>query len=260
LNNDIAIIIQEGELKGKRLYDESKFGVDSVFPSEMFFFYQNAVKNNYKIFKFNCEPNHSIIFSEKELDYLNIVTSQLLYDSKKKIILKSKNINKIKKYQLHDLNKIYSLAIENDSIGSIFTLTKNVNNSYCFDLILITKNNFNLNDFLKLEFNIIKIISVNEISKTSINFEEIKKLHDYLNSPFKDNFINYREAEKPNKLFNVSKECINYKKHCVLLNDFVLKKVSSLKELSCEEKNELIFLKNKKTILGEKMNDKQKEL
>jgi hypothetical protein len=220
LNNNVAVTIQEGELKGKRLYDESKFGVDSVFPSEMFFFYQNAVKNNYKIFKFNCGPNHSIIFSKEELNYLNTATKQLIYNEEQKIILESINIEKIKKYQLADLNKLYSLAINNKNIGSIFTLTKNINGVYCFDLILITKSNFNLNDFLKLEFNIFKIISVNELSTMPINFDEIKKLHNYLNLFFKDNFVSYEDNEKPNENLFTTKEYLDYINQINLLKNF----------------------------------------
>ena len=135
------------------------------------------------------------------------------------------------------MNKLYNFSIKNESIGSIFTITKNINSTYCFDFLLIVKNNFNLNEFIKLDFNIFKIISVDELFITGVNFNEVKKLHNYLESPFKDNFVSYEESKKPDELFLLSKESIDYENHCDLINNFVLENNTILKEMSFEKKN-----------------------
>ena len=71
MKKDFFTIIQEGEHKGKRLYHEDKCGGDYVLPVEIFYLFQNAFKNDYKIFLLNCKSNHNIIIPEKDLKFLN---------------------------------------------------------------------------------------------------------------------------------------------------------------------------------------------
>lgn len=74
MNNNIFEIIPEGKYKGKRLYDENKFGGLDILKSEMLQLYLFAIKNNYKIFCFNCLPNHNI---EIEVEQLNFIKKSL---------------------------------------------------------------------------------------------------------------------------------------------------------------------------------------
>jgi hypothetical protein len=68
--NNIYKIIPEGKYKGKRLYDESIYGGEHIFPLEIQAFFDNALKNNYKMFVINCISNHFIKIPQNDLNFL----------------------------------------------------------------------------------------------------------------------------------------------------------------------------------------------
>jgi len=188
LNNDFLTIIPEGKYKGMRLYSEDKCGGEHVLPVEMYYLFQNAFKNNYKVFFFNCIPNHSIIIPKSDLEFLK-KSMKYTSDEDEEEYLKylfSNNTLKIKDLQYKDVLQIYNLAISNNNVGACFIHPELVNDYYCFHFFLIVNTNFNLEELLKIDFNIIKINSIIEYNENTITIELTKKIYNLLNLQFKD--------------------------------------------------------------------------
>jgi hypothetical protein len=163
-------LIPEGKYKGKRLYSEKFNNNIDMMQTEMYFLFQHAFKQNYKIFYIHSKRNHNIRLSEEELVFFK--TSIKLEDVN--LYLKHNFSNEaleIKKLQYQDLLQLYNLAIKTDNIGSIFTYPKLDEGFYCFDFLLIVKENFNLNDILDVNFNTIKVYSIVEYHSVTITIE-----------------------------------------------------------------------------------------
>jgi hypothetical protein len=147
--------------------------------AEIYFLFQSAFNNGYKVFFFNCGVNHNLIFTPEDCKLL-----QSSFESVNKKLdtvdfqsTFSKNIFNIKDHQSHDFFKIYDLAINSSDVGAFFTLPKLENGGYCYDFFLIVKSKFNLNEFFNINFNIITIKSVIEYKKDTLTFHIISKLY-----------------------------------------------------------------------------------
>lgn len=188
-------IIPEGKYKGMRLYDETLGGGEHTLPVEMYYLFQNAFKNDYKVFFLKNVPNHLIKISEEELEFFKTSiknedeTTYLNHTF-------SENALKIKELQYKDILQIYNLSITNNNIGAYFIYPELINNYYCFHLFLIVKPDFNLEQLLSLNFNIIKVNSVLEYNKDTLTVDLMFKIYDLLNLQFKDYIIPFDELEK----------------------------------------------------------------
>ena len=196
--NDFLNIIPEGKYKGMRLYHEDKCGSEHVLPIEMYYLFQNALKNNYKVFFLSCKPIHNIEIPENDLNFIkkplqflkkNEELEYLTYNFSEKTL-------KIKDLQYKDILQIYTIGIKTDSIGSFFIYPELINDLYCFHLFIIVKNNFNLDVLLSLNFNIIKISSIIQHNENTITIKLMQKMYDLLNLQFKDYIIPFNEIEK----------------------------------------------------------------
>jgi len=178
-----------------RLYDESKCGGEHVLPVEIYYLFQNAFKNSYKVFFLNCKPNHSIIIPKSDLEFLK--TS--IKSDDEKIYLQyifSDNTLNIKDLQYNDILQICNLAVKNNNVGAYFIYPELVDNYYCFHLFLIVKDDFNLEQFLNLKFNIIKINSVIEYNKDTLTIPLMIKMFNLLDLQFKDYIIPHDDMKK----------------------------------------------------------------
>lgn len=193
--NDFITIIQKGPHKGMRLHNEDKCGGEHTFPVEMYFLFQNAFKFNYNIYYLSCTPNHNITISEFDLNFLKTsITIDEDYKIKQHIF--SDDTLKIKNLQYKDLLCLYDISINSGKINAISTTPSLKNNLYCFDIFIITNNDFELNKLLDLKFNIIKINSVIQYYENTLNIELFQNKYDLLNLQFKDYLIPYDELKK----------------------------------------------------------------
>lgn len=190
-------IIPEGKNKGMRLYDELTCDVKHALPIEMTAFFDNALKNNCKIFVLNCISNHKLEIPKNDLYFLNKIFNKHenldAYDN----YVFSKEVIKIKELQYLDIKQLYDIAIKKKEIHSFFINPYLESNFYCFNVCLIVNSNFNLTELLNLDFNLIKINSVNEyINSDNIVLTYFKNLCDLYNSPFKDYKVSQKELKK----------------------------------------------------------------
>lgn len=193
--SDFITIIQNGPNKGKRLHHENKCGGEHTFPIEMYFLFQNAFKFNYKVYYLSCTPNHNIIIPESDLIFLKTsITIDEDYKIKQHIFLNE--TLKIKNLQYKDLLCLYDISVNNGQINAIYTIPSLKNNLYCFDIFLITNNDFELKKLLDLNFNIIKINSVIQYYKNTLNIELMQKKYDLLNLQFKDYLVPFDDMKK----------------------------------------------------------------
>ena len=207
INNNSLIIIPEGKYKGMRLYLEDKCGAEHILPIEMFYLFQNAFKNNYKVFFLKCIPNHSIIIPEKDLNFLKTAINKHDEEEYLKHYF-SNNVLKIKKLQHLDILEIYKIAIKKNQISAFFLHPVLNTNFYCFNMFLIVKNNFDLNEILNLNLNLIKINSIIEYHPHTLTLEITKNIYDLLNVEFKDYIVPYSELKKtrPYDVFNLQEK------------------------------------------------------
>lgn len=190
-------IIPDGKYKGKRLYDELKHDGSDVLPSEISVFFKNALNNDYKIFVLNCVPNHNIIIPQNDLDFLNKILDHTEDEDIYKNYKFSKNVIEIKELQYFDIKQLYDIAVKNNQIGSLFINPFLKDDFYCFNLCLIVTKDFDLNTLFNLNFNIIKINSVNEyIITDDLTCKFFKNLFDLNNTPFKDYIIPWDDLNK----------------------------------------------------------------
>lgn len=221
--NTIYKIIPDGKYKGKRLYDELKHDGSDVLPSEINAFFKNAFNNGYKIFVLNCISNHSIIIPQKDLDFLKTILDYNKDEELYKNYKFSKEVVKIKELQYFDIKQLYDIAVKNNQIGSLFINPFLKNNFYCFNLCLIVTKDFDLNILLNLNFNIIKIDSINEYtSPNNLIFKFFKNLFDLNNTPFKDYIIPWCDLNKtrPYDQLNIT-ERLAYNNYCQFYINFI---------------------------------------
>jgi len=121
------------------------------------------------------------------------------------------NLKKLKDLQSQDLLHFY----DNLMYEMFCVLSKITNNNYHYDLLIAVKPDFDINFFYKFKFNLIKIISVNQIYEKDINYDYMKilfnfdKLKNYNFSHCIDkDYDNYMESV--DLVFKNSKEYIDF--------------------------------------------------
>lgn len=216
-------IIPNGKYKGKRLYDELKHDGSDVLPSEINAFFKNALNNDYKIFVLNCIHNHDIIIPQNDLDFLKKVLDRIEDEEIYKNYNFSKDVIKIKELQYFDIKQLYDIAVKNNQIGSLFINPFLEGGFYCFNLCLAVTKDFDLNTIFNLNFNIIKINSINEYTNTgNLTSEFFKNLFDLNSTPFKDYIISRDDLNKthPYDQLNLP-ERKEYNEYCQFYINFI---------------------------------------
>lgn len=221
MKKDFFTIIQEGDHKGKRLYFEEKCGGDTIVQIEILYLFQDALKNNYKIFLLNCKPNHNIIIPENDLNFIKTSIKREDQDIYKNHIFSEEVLN-LKQLQYEDLLKLYNLAIKNNNIGALFLYPFLNNNFYCFNIFLIVNQEFDLNSIINNQYNVIKVNSVTQYYEGTITLDIIENIYDFSNLQFKDYIITHEEIEKttPYNVFDLP-EKIEYNNFLESFNQYI---------------------------------------
>ena len=178
-----------------RFYDEYKYGAEHILPVEMYYFFQNALKENLKVFFLRCDPKHSIHIPDKDLNFLKKsikMWEEVIYLNH----IFSENVLKIKELQHQDILKFYKIAIEKNQISALFFHPNLKNDFYCFDIFLIIQPNLILNELLDLDLNLVKIDSVIEYNSNTLTLELMKKTYNLLNVQFKDHIVSSHDLKK----------------------------------------------------------------
>lgn len=181
-NQNFFITIESGKYANKRLYFEEFCDNSKVLSTELYFMFKNCLSLNSKVFYFVNEPNHDIKIPDEDQKFLSssITTDQT------KLYNFSNNVMNIKELQNLDLNLLYKFAIETNKINLFLTYPYLKNDKYCFDFFLTVENNFDLQEFLKLKFNLIKIYSIIELTENNLVLDNFQNLFDLSTFKFKD--------------------------------------------------------------------------
>jgi hypothetical protein len=154
-----------------------------------------CLNSNCKIFYIECKSKHNIILTKNDFELL-----QTIFNTENCIQFNenyfSESIFKLKNLQSEDLKIIFDLAVNTNKIDAFFIFPFYDNNCYCFNIFLITKNNFDLNNFLNLNFSIIKIESFLKINTNNINIDNLINLFNTSNKFFKNIFIPVEKYKK----------------------------------------------------------------
>lgn len=147
---------------------------DRVIYWEIYFLFQNAFNNEYEVLFFKCSSNRSIIIPKEDIDFFG----KKAWSFKDIFKTLSEDAWKIKNLQYYDFMKIYDISLKDDRIGAFFIIPKLDENIYCYDFFLVVKSNFNLNEFLRLKFNLVTIYSVINYNKDTLDISIISKLYN----------------------------------------------------------------------------------
>src|SRR5262245_30540956 len=71
-NKKLYNIIESGRFKGERIYDETQIDPVTAFYSELEFYFNACVQNNYHVYIIYNKPKHSIIFNKDEINYISL--------------------------------------------------------------------------------------------------------------------------------------------------------------------------------------------
>ena len=188
MKKKIYNIIDSGENKGLRLYNEALYGSDSALYSEFEVFFNNLSNNNVSFYLLNNSPNTNIILNQDDFNYLNQSREQR---DNNKMVNYSQNINLIKNNQLQDFWKIYNI----NGLEIWFVLPYlTEDNKYYYNLLIGLNNNGNIDDFLNLNLNLVKINSFEYINN-KISYEFFKSIFNFENFLFKDEEFTKEERE-----------------------------------------------------------------
>ena len=186
--NNFLKYIKDGKHKGKRLYLEQFCGLDDMYPIEMYYLFQNAFKNNLRVFYFPCIPNNNILIPDYDINFLDKsipYENREIYEKHKF----SKEVLDVKNLQCNDLFKLYNLAVKYRFIKSIILIPNLYEKTYHYNFFLIVDNNFNLTHFLKLNLSLVKIKSSIEYYTNTLTFDFIFNIYNFSKINCKDYIV-----------------------------------------------------------------------
>ena len=190
--NNFLKYIKDGKHKGKRLYLEQFCGLDDMYPIEMYYLFQNAFKNNLRVFYFSCIPNNNILIPDYDINFLNKSIPYENYEVYEKHKF-SKEVLNLKNLQCNDFFKLYNLAIKYKFIKSVILIPNLYKKSYHYNFFLIVDNNFNLTHFLKLNLSLVKINSTIEYYTNTLTFDFIFDIYNFSKINCKDYIVTPEE-------------------------------------------------------------------
>lgn len=184
-NRNFFTVIGSGKYANKRLYFEELCDNSKVLSTELYFMFKNCLSLNSKVFYFINEPNHDIKIPNEDQKFL----SSFITIDQTKLYNFSNSVTNIKELQNLDLNLLYKFSIETNKINLFLTYPYLKNDKYCFDFFLTVENNFDLQEFLKLKFNLIKIHSIIELTENNLILDNFQNLFDLNTFKFKDWYV-----------------------------------------------------------------------
>lgn len=186
-----------------KVYD-TKIAFGDIFLNELCLFIKEMLNLNFNVYILKNIPADKMILDENGWNFLkNLKKTSALKDTHI-----SSNIEFLQKSQALDLEFISS----NFEIESLVWSSRIDDNNYWFDLILVTKPNFNLANFIKNSFNSIKIYNIIHITFNNLSVDYIKNMfiiEDLSNTLFKFDYINTKnDTDYVNKKIKKNKNAI----------------------------------------------------
>lgn len=152
-----------------RLYDHNKYGCEHIFQNEMGQFFEYMVNQDLKIFYVKCSPKHDIKYTDECFYFFKIKRNN------SNDATMPENLKKLRELQCSDLMYFYKNLI----LESFHIFSKIENDKYFYDIIIIVKNNFDINKFYKINFNIITIETITPIFYQNITYNYMQKIFDF---------------------------------------------------------------------------------
>jgi hypothetical protein len=180
------------EVDGKnyRVYDTNRddYSNEGVFWNEVGVFFEKIIDQDLKVFYFSTKPKLKTILTEEDFLFFKNYKNYYGYSEI------PKNLKWIRDMQAEDLQIILNGLL----METFIVVSKITNNSYHYELLAGVKMDFNLEKFLKINFNIINIVNVNQIFKNDLNYDFIIKIFDFdlikkFYSIFEKDFSKYME-------------------------------------------------------------------
>lgn len=225
--------IFDKDFEPQNFYFGERFGIWDVFRNEIGMLFWNVFKKNYKVMYIKCSVKNFTKLNWLDREFIRM-PFQNDYNFRHKFYDET---IKIKKAQASDLIKIYNLAFLDKNLSAVFTLPKIKSDKYYyFNIILITTSEFNISDFLNIDFE-------------SINIEYFTYLNDeIIYNDFLEKKFHCRDSlcKNANYNFNGFKE-VNFEDYNInkkILNDFNLYYKENFSTLKFNEFENLIKLEN----------------
>lgn len=127
------------------------------------------LNQNLKIFYVKCSPKHNIKYTDECFEFFKIKKNN------PKNVVMPENLKKLRELQCNDLMYFYDNLI----LESFHIFSKIENKLYYYDMVIIVKNNFDINNFYKINFNIIKIESITPIFYENITYIYMQQLFNF---------------------------------------------------------------------------------
>ena len=195
-NQNFVTIVKEGQYEGLRLYTYDDVNNDiNILHNELYCMFHYGLKKDKKIFYIKCSSNHNYIIPDTDIEYLKKDITTDMIDKTGDYNF-SDITNKIKKLQSDDLIQLYNLFIDSETGVSFIIFPKILNNLYYFDLLLIVESHFDLNSFLNLKLNVIKVDSFIQYFSNTLLLENVENWFDFDNLQFKNNYLSSKVRSK----------------------------------------------------------------
>ena len=135
------------------------------------------ILKNLNIYYITCTSNHNIAFTNECSEYFQKCKDEgVLNAFEKSQINVPQNLKNLRNMQSEDLMRFY----DNLTFESFFIISKfDDNNLYYYDILAVAKNNFSVEDFYELNFNIIKTKSITPVLFKDINYNYVNKIFNF---------------------------------------------------------------------------------
>lgn len=154
-----------------RVYDSEVHSSENIFWNEINFFLKDLVEKKLKLFLINTTYKQKNNFLQEDLEFFK---KHWRYsgDNRPKL---TDNLKKLRYLQSQDLLYFY----DNLVCEMFCILSKITDSNYHYDLLIAVKPDFDVNSFYKFQFNLINIVSVNQIYEKDISYDFMKILFDF---------------------------------------------------------------------------------
>lgn len=186
--NYISTYNYEGKLR--RVYDCYLHDSEFIFHNEVCFILKEFIEKNLKLFFINTTYNQQNDISSEDLNFF-----KKLWNSDPELPY---NLKKLRDLQSKDLLYFYdNLICEMFCIFSEIT-----DNKYHYNLLIAVKSDFDLDLIYKNKFNLIEIVSINQIYEENLNYNYMQSLFNF--SKLREySFYHYNEPDYRNFIENV---------------------------------------------------------
>ena len=166
-------IIIKGE--NKRAYDINLHSSEQMFHNEIGMFFEYMVDQNLKAYYITCSPKHDILYDKECVDFFkNLNYFKNILRLPENVVI-PQNVQKLRELQSNDLMYFYDNLI----LEFFFIISKIKNKKYYYDMVIFIKQDFDVNDFLKINFNIINIEFIKHVFFENITYNYMQQIFNF---------------------------------------------------------------------------------